>query len=190
MLLALEAGIRALIGLLVGAFRGPGLGPGLRPGLPGDLAGDLAGDFRACALEPLAAAARICFLVSADGRLRGDVFLTGEAGAVFAVSAFRRGPRTAALILAAVFTVGSLTPFLVAALPRPSVFFAAAFPRAEVALATAFLTLALIDLGVIILRFLPPRAVVFSSASASFRFVPASFLVFFKIFFSSTTLGR
>jgi hypothetical protein len=88
--------------------------------------------------------------------------------------------------------VGSLTPFLVVALPRPvvAVFFAATFPRAVVAFVTAFLMLALIDLGVIILRFLPPRAVVLSSASANFRFVPAIFLVFFKTFFSSTTLGR
>lgn len=185
------AGIRALIGLFIGALRGPGLGPGFRPDFPGDFAGDLAGDFLACGLEPLAAAARICFLVSADGRLRGE-FLAGEAGAAFAVSAFRRGPRTAALILAAVFTLGSLMPCLETVLPRPVVaaFFAAAFPRAVVALVMAFLTLALIDLGVIILRFFPPRALVLSSSTASFRFVPVIFLFFFTTFFSSTILGR
>lgn len=77
----------------------------------------------------------------------------------FALSAFRRGPRTAALTLVAPLTAGSFTFFFVAALPRPVVeavvFLAAAFPRVVVALETAFLMPVLIDLGVRSLRFLP-----------------------------------
>ena len=86
MVLILEAGILALAGLLVGAFRATGfLG-----GTP----------------EPLEAAARIFFLVSADGRLSWDVvFLAGDAGtALVALEA-----RTVALTRPVVLTVGSLT---------------------------------------------------------------------------------
>lgn len=161
----------ALTGLLDGAF--------LATGLRGDFAWDCAfvGAFRAGLLEPLAAAVAICFLVSADGRLSWVVFtLVALAGGVFP-----RGPRTAALSLAAPLTVGSLTFFFVVALPCPVVealfFWAAAFPRAGVALEMAFLTPALIDLGVKSLRFLPWGEAVISVALESFRLVPVSFFV-------------
>lgn len=118
----------------------------------------MAGDFRAGLLKPFAAAARICLFVSADGRLSLVVFAR-EVEVGFAFRVFLPDFRTVALTFVAPLTVGNLTSFLVAVLPRPVfvsiVFLAAAFPRLAAALETAFLTPALIDLGVRSLRFLP-----------------------------------
>ena len=146
---ALEAGIRALTGLFVGAF----LAAGLR--------GDFVSVFVALAgvrdRPPLAAAAIICFLVSADGRLSGDD-LAGDAGAALD-PVFREGIRTPVLAFVAFLTVGSLA-FFAAGLAPPRAVVAPAvledvFPRAVVAFDTAFLTPALMDFGVSNLRFLP-----------------------------------
>lgn len=121
----------------------------------------------------------------------------GEVGVVFVFPLVPAGFRTVALTLVVPLTAGSLTLFGVAALHRPVfaavVFLAAALPRAAVALETAFLTPALIDLGVRSLRFLPWRDMVLPVSSASFRLAPAIFFAGFEppvVFFSSITLMR
>ena len=131
--LALGAGFLALTGLLAGVFF-----TGLRGEPP----------------EPLEAAARICFLVSAEGRLSWDVVFLGEAG-VSLTAFLDRGARTVALIRPVALTVGSLTlafDLAVVVVLLLAVVLVVFFPRT---VATAFFTLALMALDLVILRFLP-----------------------------------
>lgn len=149
----------------------------------------LAGDFFAAGLEPLAALARILFLVSAEGLFSWDVLAAGELGDVFTVSAARRGARTAALTLELALTLGNFIAFLGSAFPLdwPRAFEAAAgFRDVVVAFATAFLTPALIDLALRILRFLVGEGVVV--AVPRFRFVPA--LAAFFVVVAASVLVR
>jgi hypothetical protein len=154
-LLALGAGFLALTGLLAGTFFA-----GLRGEAP----------------EPLEAVARIFFSVSAEGRLSWDVVFLGEAGVSLAVL-FDREARTVALIRPVALTVGSLTLVfdLTAVVVLPfAVVLVVFFPRTA---ATAFFTPALMDLDLIILRFLPCGASSSLSASSeAFRFFPMTFL--------------
>lgn len=132
MLLALGAGFLALTGLWVGAFFA---------------------DLRGEAPEPLEAAARICFLVSAEGLLSWDVLL-GEAGGSLA-ALLDREERTVAFIRPVAFTVGSLTlvfDLTVVVLLDFAVVLVVFFPRT---VAMAFFTPALMALDLVILRFLP-----------------------------------
>ena len=189
--LGLEGGILALTGLLVGAFRAAG--------------------FRGEAPEPLEAAARIFFLVSADGRFNWDwdLVLVGEGAAFVSLAGFAlvgvvfvglvglvgfdltvlAGLARAALTRPVVLTAGSLTVvfavvvFLVIFLPRT--------------VATAFLTPALIDLAVI-LRFLgwtgtsesESESELSESDSEALRFFPLLFLGLSSALRFSSSLAR
>lgn len=167
------AGVLALTEVLIGAFRAAG--------------------FRRETPEPLEAAARIFFLVSADGRFNPAAFLAGEAGAAlvaFVVFVCLEA-RTAALIRPVDLTAGSLTlAFAV------TVFFVVLLPRI---VATAFFTPALIELDLVVLRCLAwmcPSSSESSESSEAFRFLPMSFFVAAflglpsALRFSSSSLAR